>query len=182
MILIEFKGDDLAMLRAAQACAAADIDPRYEMQGVHITDQFVSATNKHRYARFSTPGDHEPFDIIVPKFHLAKAVIHLVLMIDGDAVTFHQTTTKGSCDPVELPLLDGKFPDLARVIPADDDTGTTDVLKFNPKYLCDVVRALDLSDFPVVCVYVTGDGPGSVYRVEFKDYPTLALGIKPIWL
>ena len=28
MILIEFKGDDLAMLRAALACAASDTDAR----------------------------------------------------------------------------------------------------------------------------------------------------------
>ena len=182
MILIEFKDKDLAMLRAALACAAADTDPRGYLQGIHITDQFVSATNGHRYARFSTPGDHEPFDTIIPKCHLAKAVIHLVLMVNGDTVTFHQTTAKGSCDPIELPLLDGKFPDMSRVIPADDDTGTTDMLKFNPMYLCDVARALDLSDFPVVKMHVTGDSPNSVYRVEFVDYPALTFGIMPIRL
>ena len=69
---------------------------------------------------------------------------------------------------------------MAQVIPADDDRGTTDTLKFNPLYLCDVTDALDLGDFPGVRLIVTGDTPNSIYRVVYHDYPDLAFGISPI--
>jgi len=107
--------------------AMAQQDIRYYLNGLLLVVDSeglkVVATDGHRLSLASAPleGTHEPMEVILPR----KAIIELVKLLgdNDDEVTIDlaQNQVKFAFADITLvsKVVDGKFPDFTRVIPAD---------------------------------------------------------------
>lgn len=109
-----------AILNTLQATAARG-DVRHYLEGVHIVNDGVrlrlEATDGHRAARVDLPiaGGLPLFDVLVVVPRLpANAEVELFLRDDGRLAVRTGNLTAG------LDVVDGRFPELDRVLPAPD--------------------------------------------------------------
>ena len=182
MIPIEFKEDDLHMLRAVLACAGAK-DPRYYLNGIHVTSQYVESTDGHRFARFKTPamcnGLLGEKGVILPSFKIPKPVQSVVFVIYEDSQTeIHLTDTKGQIVSLKVSHIDGHFPDIDRVMPRSDANDPTSSIILNPHFIAEVTKALGRKSFCPVEIYATS-GYAKPYRVKVLEFPDLIFGVMP---
>ena len=179
MILIEFKEDDLTMLRGVLACAGVR-DVRYYLNGIHISDRYVESTDGHRFARFPTPKVcNGPLDgsVTVPRFKIPAPVVRVIITVDGDQLEVFLLDKKGEEVSLILNPVGGKFPDLDTLMP----TGTPDRMlqvNINPRFLSEVIKAMRLGDWHAVRIHSTG-AEGSVYRIEIPRFPELSYYVMP---
>lgn len=115
------------LLRAALVCVAKK-DPRYYLQGIHITPQHIEATNGHVALRMDH-GIKTSKDIIVwfggaiptraelTEIHLGKEPYAVHRDEAGERIGF-----------TVLKTLSGRFPDMNRVIPKTIDENATPAL------------------------------------------------------
>ena len=177
MNLIEFKGDDLLMLRAALVCAATQ-DVRYYLEGIHITEQHVEGTDGHRAARFKTPPGAMDLDVIIPKFKIPAPVQKVLIAVQGENVEAHMMNGKGEETFIKLTAIDGDFPDIGRILPAEDVIGSSSLIQLDPLKIVDVLTACKAPKHSGVDIRVTG-GAGSVYLIGLRGLPELTFVLMP---
>ena len=177
MNLIEFKDDNLAMLRAALVCAATQ-DVRYYLNGIHITPDRIEGTDGHRVACFKTPWGAADLDIIIPKFKIPAPVQKVLIAVQGEAVEIHMMDRGGAETITKLTAIDGNFPDVERILPAKDAQGTNSVVQVDPRMIVDVLNACRAPKHVGVDIHITG-GKGDVYRVGLRGLPGLTFCIMP---
>lgn len=180
MILIEFKEDDLTMLRGVLACAGVK-DVRYYLNGIHISDRYVESTDGHRFARFKTPtlcGGPLEKGIIIPSFKIPKPIVQVVIVIGGEgAIEAHLTDKKGQTEIIKLTAIDGRYPDLDVVMPRLDDGDPPPSLVLNPHLIYDVTKAMGFKAF---CpVEIKGRDMSTPYQIKIRDFPDLIFYVMP---
>ena len=125
-VLVEFP---FKYLLAAKLCSAGN-DVRYYLLGVHITQDFVEATDGHRALRINGKNDdafmlstENIFDLIIPRMtiDLVNKTLNAVRKRQAN-VSVHESGTgeyQLSCDGLVFPFtpIDGRFPDVNRIIP-----------------------------------------------------------------
>lgn len=115
---------DSRLIRAALVCVAKK-DPRYYLQGIHITPNYIEATNGHVALRMehgirtnknaiisfagSIPARSETTEI-----HFSKEPYAVHRDESGERIGF-----------TVLKILDGRFPDMERVMPKTVDLNAT---------------------------------------------------------
>jgi len=151
VILIEFKEDDLTMLRGVLACAGVK-DVRYYLNGIHISDRYVESTDGHRFARFKSPsqcgGPLSPKGIIIPTFKIPAPTVQAVIVIgEGCPIEIHLTDKKGQLKIIELSEVNGHFPDLDTVTPRQKTDKSIKNVLINPHLMYGVTKAMGFNTF-----------------------------------
>lgn len=115
------------LLRAALVCVARK-DPRYYLEGVHITPQHIEATNGHVALRMEHGaktsknvtvwfGGAVPARAETTEIHFSKEPYAVHRDEAGERIGF-----------TVLKTLDGRFPDMDRIIPKSVDTNANPAL------------------------------------------------------
>ncbi|QBH97190.1 hypothetical protein EKN56_12775 [Limnobaculum zhutongyuii] len=117
-----------AMLRAALVCVAKN-DARYYLNGIHITPKYIEATNGHVALRLEH-GINTRRNIIV------QFIGHIPVRADMTELTFGKSLLATHYDAhgqrigfTAIKLLDGRFPDLDRVVPTMVDHNINPVVQ-----------------------------------------------------
>lgn len=138
------------MLRAAMTCQAPKDEIRYYLKGVLFTTEGdIVSTNGH--VLFKGRADFKIEEDII--LNIAKAPTKAVQNVEIDTHAKIAKYVKNSgADYSDLSIVDGKFPDWTRVIPADTELAEVDRIGVQTQYM-----ALPLKAF--------GEGPA-----EWKFY------------
>lgn len=130
---------DAMALRAVAVCAGRS-DIRYYVNGVHVKCDGVTlrmtASDGHRAATH-TEGCGEPLELIIP-IETVEAVFKIHgARVERLALEVHKN---GTCTigGVNFAPIEGQYPDLKRVWPADPPTDQN--VQINPMYYGDIVK------------------------------------------
>jgi len=173
---ISFSGDDLKRLKAVMVCASKN-DVRYYLNGLHIDSKHVTGTDGHRMARFTHNQAIDGLDVIIPRFTIPAGTEYVSLDVDPEK---QETTisigfkTKPAIKSI-LSNIDGRYPDVDRVIPDTASKRETHSFSFNPALITDVQKARG----SIGCTVSNPDAENSAYTVSLAD-EFLQLVIMPI--
>ncbi|PHM59113.1 bacteriophage protein [Xenorhabdus stockiae] len=104
------------LLRAALVCVAKK-DPRYYLCGVHITSNYLEATNGHVALRLEHGISTRRKAIVQFHGRIPRKAETTELHFTKEPYAVHRDITGMRVGFSALTLLDGRFPDLDRVIP-----------------------------------------------------------------
>ncbi|WP_347254352.1 hypothetical protein [Leminorella grimontii] len=117
-----------AMLRAALVCVAKD-DPRYYLNGIHITSKYIEATNGHVALRLEH-GINTRRNIIIQFIGRIPARAETTELAFGKSLlATHYDANEQRVGFTAIKLLDGRFPDMDRVIPTTVDHSINPVVQ-----------------------------------------------------
>lgn len=104
------------LIRAALVCAAKN-DVRYYLNGVHITPKYIESTNGHVALRMEH-GIRTKKNIIVQFEGPVPAKAETTeLVFNKEAFAIHRDAFERRISITGIKLVDGRFPDMERVIP-----------------------------------------------------------------
>lgn len=108
------------LLRAALVCVAKH-DPRYYLEGVHITPKYIEATNGHVALRMEH-GIKTRKEVIVKFDGAVPAKAETTeLVFNKEPLAVHRDAHGLRIGFTVIRLLDARYPDLGRVIPTTID-------------------------------------------------------------
>jgi len=107
----------------------------------------MEATNGHRCIVVTYNGDfelrdHEGTSFICPRFKVLASSVRVEIKREGGAVTVTQWNKRGDERAELLKVIDGRFPDVERIMADPSKCEAVDRVAFNPVYLADVTKAL----------------------------------------
>ncbi|ARF51886.1 bacteriophage protein [Pantoea stewartii] len=115
------------LLRAALVCVARK-DPRYYLEGVHITPQYLEATNGHVALRMEH-GFKTNKDVIVWFGGAVPARAETTeIHFSKEPYAVHRDEAGERIGFTVIKILEGRFPDMDRVIPKSVDENATPAL------------------------------------------------------
>lgn len=147
------------VIRAALLCAAKN-DARYYLNGVMVNtiDNVLVGTNGHVLYKNEIYVEREcnsEKEYILESFKVPMSVLEVVITIEDDAnvalVTMYDKKKNKSM--IEVNLIDGRFPDYKRALPAPTDKAEISECGFTGEYLSLVDKVF----------------PKSVVRFDFKS-------------
>ncbi|MGS3467593.1 hypothetical protein ACB303_16205 [Citrobacter farmeri] len=116
------------LIRAALVCAAKN-DVRYYLNGVHITSKYIEATNGHVALRMEH-GIRTKKNIIIQFEGPVPAKAETTeLVFNKEAFAIHRDACERRISITGIKLVNGRFPDLERVIPKEVDFGINPVIQ-----------------------------------------------------
>lgn len=116
------------LIRAALVCAAKN-DVRYYLNGVHITPKHIEATNGYVALRMEH-GIRTKRNIIVQFEGPVPAKAETTeLVLNKEAFAIHRDAYERRISISGIKLVDGRFPDMDRVIPGKIDFGINPVIQ-----------------------------------------------------
>ena len=158
-------------------------DVRYYLNGIcFMPDGRVSATDGHR-AFIANKHDNKITDNVIVSVSKSptKRYDYAVLDTKTGIVTYHDDTElmvgSGICS-----LIDGRFPDIDRVIPKE--TAPTEQIGFNAKYLADVEKLAKLFNpkFEAVLFELNGNTSAAVANISAPSGETAKVVVMPMRL
>ena len=175
---MNFEIPKLAWLKAVML-AAAKTDVRYYLNGVMVRNGEVAATNGHMMLLIKSEGiksdgeyiiDNDTLKMLVTSHKGIKGYIH-VAVVDSMTIT---GKNKISITPV-----DGKFPDINRVIPQET---SGEIAHFNAEYLLACQKANEeFLDSKQVYVNLQHNGQaGAKFESEDEDGNNLIGVVMPV--
>ena len=174
--IIEFTGDELAMLRGVMACAAKN-SVRYALNGFHINSEHVVGTDGSRIAKFNTPhfdGELLENGVIIPTIKIPFSVHTVVITIEDDKITVDKYSKQGKTTEV-YQAIDAKYP-LYRKVLADRGKTALDKIAFNPMLISEVAKATKTT---ITQLEFTSGGELSLIYVNMPDLPEFTFSIMP---
>jgi hypothetical protein len=151
------------LLRAALVCVAKH-DPRYYLEGVHITPKYLEATNGHVALRMEH-GIKTRKDMIVKFDGAVPAKAETTeLLFTKDALAVHRDVNGLRIGFTAIRLLDGRFPDMNRVIPTTIDESV--IPPVQGEYMAYPVKMFG-RDSKVVAVKLAPSGETTACRLLF---------------
>lgn len=185
---------DGKVYNALRTCAGKD-DVRYYLNGIlfDFANELLVATDGHRLLTYPIEKANEyprdlPDMIIATASRKADREGTITVEISDDAtgdnrtratITSFSTTGKQKWAEI-VDVIDGKFPDYAKVIPErPSDKIATAALTYNPSLIGSMVDAL--TSKPVACRVMPTDGKGSgPLWVEVAGFPDAVLILMPM--
>jgi DNA polymerase III sliding clamp (beta) subunit (PCNA family) len=174
--IIEFTGDELAMLRGVMACAAKN-SVRYALNGFHINSEHVVGTDGSRIAKFNTPhqdGELPENGVIIPSVKIPFSVHTVIITIEDDTVTADKYSKQGKTTEV-YQTIDAKYP-LYRNVLADRGKTALDKIAFNPMLISEVAKSIKAT---ITQIEFTSGGELSLIYVNIPDLPEFIFSIMP---
>jgi DNA polymerase III sliding clamp (beta) subunit (PCNA family) len=173
---IEFRSDDLTMLRGAMACTAKN-SVRYALNGFHINKDHVVGTDGSRLAKFNTPhfdGELPERGVIIPSIKIPFSIHTVIITIEDDTVTADKYSKQGKTTEV-YQTIDANYP-LYRNVLADADRGKTavDKIAFNPMLISEVAKSIKAT-----ITQIEFGGELSLIYVNIPELPEFTFGIMP---
>ncbi|MBI6550130.1 hypothetical protein [Xenorhabdus lircayensis] len=155
---------DSCMLRAALVCVAKN-DPRYYLCGVHITPQYLESSNG--FVAFRLEHGINTRRKVITRFHgkIPKKADTTELHFTKEPYAVHRDIAGVRVGFTVLSMLDGRFPDLDRVIPKKVENVTP---QFQAEFLTYPQKMFgDDSRFIAVSMHPSGMTEGCV--MKFSD-------------
>lgn len=156
-------------------------DVRYYLNGIcFMPDGRVAATDGHR-AFIANKHDNKITDNVIVSVSKSptKRYDYAALDTKTGIVTYHDDTElmvgSGICS-----LIDGRFPDIDRVIPKE--TAPTEQIGFNAKYLADVEKLAKLFNpkFEAVLFELNGNTSAAVANISAPTGETAKIVVMPM--
>lgn len=171
---MNFEIPKLAWLKAVML-AAAKKDVRYYLNGVMVRNGEMAATNGHMLLLIKSDGIKSDGEYIIDNDTLKKIVTaHKGIKGDNRVEVADSMTATGNSKTHIAPL-DGKFPDVDRVIPANT---SGKVGQFDFDYLATLQKANQ--EFLVMrnaLIYLQHNGPVSAAKFETETYGAVLVGV-----
>lgn len=153
------------LLRAALVCVAKN-DARYYLEGVHITSKYIEATNGHVAVRMEH-GIKTRKDIIVKFEGVVPAKAEKTeLIFTKEPLAIHRDVNGLRIGFTAMRLLDGRFPDLDRIIPSIIDESVTPPVQ--GEYMAYPLKMFG-RDSKMVAVKVAPSGETTACRFLFEN-------------
>ena len=174
--IIEFTGDELAMLRGVMACTAKN-SVRYALNGFHINSEHVVGTDGRRIAKFNTPhfdGELPEKGVIIPTIKIPFSVHTVIITIEDDKITVDKYSKHGKTTEV-YQTIEANYP-LYRKVLADRGKTALDKIAFNPMKISEVAKAIKAT---ITQIEFTAGGELSLIYVNIPDLPEFTFSIMP---
>lgn len=158
---------DTNKLRAADVFRARG-DVRFYLNGIRINKDYIEATDGHRAVRMVS-GLKTRLDVII-RFNgkIPKSAIKTKLSFKkNENVAYHYDGFNALISVQIFELIDGKFPDLNKVIPSDFKVDEMPSLQ--AKYVGDIDKAFRRSNRDFISVKPVHCGKNDKVVYEFKD-------------
>lgn len=120
------------MLRAAMHCQG-NKDVRFYLNGVHIKNKHVEATNGHVAVRMTMEKSCRKDVIVDFKSKIPAAAVSTTLILKDEAIAKHYDAFHQLLAVSVIEIIDGKFPDLSKVI--KKESKPTERIGINPSYV-----------------------------------------------
>ena len=121
------------MLRAAMHCQASG-DVRYYLNGIHIKDKFIEATNGHVAVRMTMDKSCKKDLIIYFKQKIpAKVVSTKISITKTESIAKHYCVSGELISISVIDIVSGKFPDVGKVI--QKEVKATEFIGVNPNHV-----------------------------------------------
>ena len=120
------------MLRAAMHCQG-DKDVRFYLNGVHIKNKHIEATNGHVAVRMTMEKSCRKDIIVSFKSKIPAAAVSTVLALKGETIAKHYDVNDELIAVSVIEIIKGKFPDVSKVI--KKESKPTEQIGVNPSYI-----------------------------------------------
>jgi len=120
------------MLRAAMHCQG-DKDVRFYLNGVHIKNKYIEATNGHVAVRMKMEKSCRKDVIVSFKSKIPAAAVSTVLILKGETIAKHYDVNDQLLAVSVIEIIVGKFPDISKVI--KKESKATAEIGVNPNYI-----------------------------------------------
>lgn len=171
---MNFEIKKLAWLKAVML-AAAKKDVRYYLNGVMVRNGEMAATNGHMALIIKSDDIKSDGQYIIGNDTLKMIVTaHKGIKGDNRVEVINGMTTTG-INKISITPVDGKFPDVNRVIPANT---SGEVGQFDFDYLATLQKANQ--EFLVMrnaLIYLQHNGPVSAAKFETETYEAVLVGV-----
>ena len=127
---MNFEIPKLAWLKAVML-AAAKKDVRYYLNGVMVRNGEIAATNGHMALMIKSEKIKSDCEYIIDNDTL-KMIVNLYKVVKGDNPVEVKDGTTTGIGRISITPVDGKFPDVNRVIPQEP---SGEIAHFNAEYL-----------------------------------------------
>ena len=159
---------------------AASKDVRYYLNGLailpHKTGAILASADGHRLTMLHIPG---PFGlpeggVILPRdFCERVAKVKYPRNAPSETFTIEDGRVRATLAGMDAALVDGRFPDVARVVPKEC---SGEVSQFDPRYLGDLAKQAAALGTGATNVYIHHNGKTSTARITVGGHPEF-LGI-----
>ncbi|AWT17181.1 MULTISPECIES: beta clamp domain-containing protein [Klebsiella/Raoultella group] len=154
------------LIRAALVCVAKN-DARYYLCGVHITPKYIEGTNGHVALRMEH-GIRTKKNIIVQfEGNVPAKAETTELVFNKEPIAIHRDQHQNRLATTGIKLLNGRFPDLDRVIPKTLDLSVSPVLL--AEYLSYPAKIFG-RDEKFVPVQLRPSGELAAVRIQFNEH------------
>ncbi|HCI7413134.1 TPA: hypothetical protein NPW68_004275 [Klebsiella pneumoniae subsp. pneumoniae Kp001] len=154
------------LIRAALVCVAKN-DARYYLCGVHITPKYIEGTNGHVALRMEH-GIRTKKNIIVQfEGNVPAKAETTELVFNKEPIAIHRDQHQNRLAITGIKLLNGRFPDLDRVIPKTLDLSVSPVLL--AEYLSYPAKIFG-RDEKFVPVQLRPSGELAAVRIQFNEH------------
>ena len=106
------------LLRAAMHCQAKS-DIRYYLNGIHIKNNLVEATNGHVAVRMTMAESCEKDVIVNIASTVPAKAVNTVLVIDDEPIAKHYDKDEKLIAVSPASVIDGEYPEIDEVIPSE---------------------------------------------------------------
>lgn len=153
-------------LRAALVCAAKN-DARYYLCGVHITPKHLEATNGHVALRMEH-GIRTKKNIIVQFEGKVPVRAETTELVFGkEPLAIHRDLFQNRISITGIKLLEGRFPDMERVMPKTVDLSIRPIIQ--AEYLSYPARLFG-GEKGIVPVQLLPSGEFAAVRIQFNEH------------
>lgn len=121
-----------ALLRAAMQCQAKD-DTRHFLNGVHIKNKFIEATNGYVAVRMAMDNSCRKDLIVNIKSKIPTSAVKTILVLKGETIAKHYDENEKLISVSVIELIDGNFPDISRFI--SKEVVATEFIGVNPEFI-----------------------------------------------
>lgn len=160
------------LIRAALVCAAKN-DARYYLCGIHINKKYIEATNGCVALRMEHGIRTKKSIIIQFEGRIPAKSETTELVFSKEPIAIHRDQSKSRLSITGIKLLDGRFPDLDRVIPKNLDLSVNPVIQ--AEYLS-YPEKMFCRERNFVPVQLRPSGPDCAVRLQFDPAINSAYG------
>ena len=173
----------ISYIKCALVTAAAK-DVRYYLNGLailpHKTGAILATADGHRLTMLHIPG---PFGLpeggaILPRdFCERVAKFKYAAKNPQETFTIEGSRVRATLAGMDAALVDGRFPDVARVVPKEC---SGEVSQFDPRYLGDLAKQAIALGAGATNVYIHHNGETSAARITMGGHPEFLGVLMPV--
>ena len=173
----------ISYIKCALVTAAAK-DVRYYLNGLailpHKTGAILASADGHRLTMLHIPG---PFGLpeggaILPRdFCERRAKFKYPRKAPQDTFTIEAGRVRATLAGMDAALVDGRFPNMARVVPKDC---SNEVGQFDPRHLGDLAKQATALGAGATNIYIHHNGKTSAARITMDGHPEFLGALMPV--
>ena len=163
---------------------AASKDVRYYLNGLailpHKTGAILTSADEHRLTMLHIPGSFglpEGGAILPRDFCERVAKVKYPRNAPSETFTIEGNRVRATLAGIDAALVDGRFPDVARVVPKEC---SNEVGQFDPRYLGDLAKQAIALGAGATNVYIHHNGETSAARITMGGHPEFLGVLMPV--